>query len=140
MKVLDSLQFLRLIHQDMGKLILLWLTMLVGIAFLALPFSTELHDYFPASNQLLTLQTHVWFACNRLIFVIFAWVILQESSVYRTALWVFFGVQVLKFLDYLWCYNEVWVRVWHTVPVTSNNLGILVFSLAIIYEYIWTRK
>lgn len=124
----------------MSKLILLWLTMLVGIFFLAFPFSPELHDYFPASDQLLTLQTHVWFLCNRLIFVIFAWVILQESSVYRTALWVFFGIQVLKLLDYLCCYNEVWVYVWPNVPFTSNTLSILVFGLVISYYAIWRKQ
>jgi hypothetical protein len=124
----------------MSKLVLLWLTLLVGIFFLALPYSEELHDYFPLSDQLLTLQTHTWFICNRLIFVVFAWIILQESSIYRNALWVFFGIQVLKLVDYLVCYNEVWVYVWPNVPFSSNTLSILVFSLFIAYEAIWRKQ
>lgn len=112
--------------------------MLMGILFLALPYSEVTKDYFVLSDQRLTLQTHVWFVCNKLVFIIFAYIIANESTEYRLALKVFFWIQVLKFVDYLICYNEVWLRIWG-MPFSSTTLGILVFSLFIGYEYAWKK-
>lgn len=123
----------------MSKLILLWLTMAVGMIFLALPYSTDVFDFFPASDQLLTTQTYVWFLCQRLVMIVLAFIIYNESDLYRLALLTYLLIQVLKFLDYLICYNEVWVRIWN-VPFSSNTLGILVFGLAIAYEFIWKNR
>lgn len=123
----------------MSKLALLWITMLMGILFLALPYSEVTHDYFPLANQQLTLQMHIWFICNKLVFIIFAYIIANESEMYRNALWVFFWIQVIKFVDYLVCYNNVWVRITDSIPFSSTSLGILVFSLAIFYEWIWRK-
>jgi hypothetical protein len=123
----------------MSKLVLLFMTMVLGILFLAFPYSEETKDYFLLSDQRLTFQTHIWFICNRLIFVVFAYVIANESAMYRDALRVFFWIQVLKFFDYLLCYNEVWLRL-YGIPFSSNTLGMLIFGLAIAYEFIWRKQ
>ena len=114
--------------------------MIMGILFLALPYSEVTRDYFLFADQQLTLQMHVWFICNKLVFVIFAYIIANESTDYKDALRVFFWIQVLKLIDYLLCYNNVWLRIWDTVPFSSTTLGLLVFSLAIGYEYAWRKK
>jgi hypothetical protein len=113
--------------------------MLMGILFLALPYSEVTHDYFPLADQQITLQMHIWFICNKVVFIIFAYIIYNEATEYRNALNVFLWIQILKLIDYSLCYNNVWVRVWDTVPFSSTTLGILVFSLAIFYEWIWKK-
>lgn len=124
----------------MSKLILLWLTLALGILFLALPYSEQTKDYFPLfSSQQLTLQMHVWFILNKLVFVVFAYIIVNEATKYRLALWVFFGCQVLKLADYLLTYNEIWGTIGN-IPVSSTSVGMMAFSLSIVYEWLWNKE
>ena len=121
------------------RLILLWLTLLVSILFLVLPYSEERFDWFPASDQKLSLAMHVWFICDKLVMVTFASLILNLSDKYKLALSVFLGVQVLKLGDYLICYNELWGEIQlcgRIVPVTANTVGAIAFTLAMIYEFV----
>lgn len=106
--------------------------------FLAIPYSDETRDYFLFADQQLSLQMHVWFISNKLVFIILAYIIANESTEYRLALKVFFWIQVLKLIDYLLCYNNVWLRIWD-IPFSSTTLGILIFSLFIGYEYAWKK-
>lgn len=127
----------------MSKLILLWFVILLGIFWLAFPYDPNPDnwiEFFPCSNQKLPWQNYIFHASEKLIFVIFAWIIYSDSDKYKIALLVFFGVQVLRLFDYFITYNNVWVRIWPTVPFSSNTLGILVFSLAIAYEWIWKKN
>lgn len=123
----------------MSKLILLWLTLSVTILYLAVPYSEVTRDYFLLADQQLTLQMHVWFICEKLILVVFAWIIANEATEYRGALKIFFWLTVLKFLDYVLCYNNVWVRIWD-IPFSANTLCILIFGLTICYEWIWRKQ
>jgi len=126
--------------EAMGKLLLLWLTLAVTVFYLVLPRTSVTHDYFVFSDQLLTLPMHVWFICEKLCVVIFAYVIWKESKDYGAALKVFFWLAVFRLIDYLLCYNDVWVEVWDGVPVTSNILSVLIFGLSIVYESIYGKR
>lgn len=126
----------------MSKLILLWLVFVLGLVWLLFPYDPNPDNwiaFFPLSDQKLPWQNYVFHACEKLIFVIFSWVILQESDKYRFALWVFFGIQVLRFGDYFLTYNEVWGYPLDGVPLTSTTLGMIVFGLCIVYE-LWKKR
>lgn len=116
------------------KLVLLWLTFAVAVYYLILPYSEETFSFFPYSEQRLSLAMHVWFICEKAILIILSWIILQESNEYKFALWIFFGCQVFKLIDYLICYNKVW-DYWGEIPITSNTLSVLFFTIAIVYEF-----
>ena len=118
----------------MTKLYLLLALMFFGLLFLVMPYSEETHKYFLLSEEELTAQTHLWFILQKLTYIIFAWVILTESDRYKFALWVFFGVQVLKFFDYFLSYNIVWFRL-EGIPISANTVGLLTFLFAVIYEH-----
>jgi len=72
--------------------------------------------------------------------VVMAWIILQSSNEYISALWVFFWIVVFKFVEFFFNYNDVWVYLWDNVPVTSNILSALIFGLAILYEFIYRER
>jgi len=72
--------------------------------------------------------------------VVMAWIILQSSNEYRSALWVFFWISVFKFVEFFFNYNDVWVYLWDNVPVTSNILSALIFGLAILYEFVYRER
>lgn len=121
------------------KLIILWLTLFVSILFLILPYSEDKFDWFPLSDQKLSLAMHVWFVCEKAVMVALAWIILDESMDYKVALLVFLGVQILKLGDYLICYNEVWGYMemgGKEIPVSANTVGATAFTFAIVYELI----
>lgn len=120
----------------MSKLVLLWLTLTVSILYLLFPFTSATHDYFLFSDQQLTFPMHVWFICEKLILVIFAYIIATESTAYKSTLNLFFYLQIFRLVDYLLCYNEVWLWI-GPVPVSANVLSVLVFGLMVANEYIW---
>lgn len=126
----------------MSRLVLLWLTIFIGPLFLIIAWPDLYVKPFlsPDCNVEITLQSHVWYICNKVTIIIFAWIMLQLSEKYRVAMWTFFGCKVLVLLDYFWCYNEVWVYIWDDVPLTSNLLTILLFSLSIVYEAIYGQR
>lgn len=81
---------------------------------------------------------HLWFICEKAVMVVLAWIILSESQDYRVALWIFFGIQVLKLADYFICYNDVWGKVLiagKLIPLSSNTVGAAVFTFSIMYEF-----
>lgn len=123
----------------MSKLILLFLTIILMMLFLALPYSAELKDYFPLADMKLALQTHVYFICERIVLIIFAWIIYNESTRFKGALLVFFLLKIAVLIDYLLCYNIVWERIWG-VPVSMSTFSILIFGLAICYQWIWRKE
>jgi len=127
----------------MSKLILLWLTLFVWVFFNVwkeVGYPQQEYDFFPYSDQLLTIQTYVWIISLRLILVVMAWIILQSSTDHRMSLWVFFWISVFKFIEFFFNYNDVWVYIWRNVPLTSNILSALIFGLAILYESLYGKR
>jgi hypothetical protein len=108
----------------------------VGLVFIVIP-KTEPIDWFLFSDIKVTLQTHVYFICERLVLVIMAWIIVNESKEYRGALWIFFALIVMDVVDYIVGYNSVWFR-FHGFPVSMNTVSAVVFAFVILKE--WKRR
>lgn len=120
----------------MSKLILIYLTLLVGNVFMILP-KTGPADYFMFSDMELYFATHVYFICERLVLIVLAGIIANEATEYRGAMWVFFGLIVVDLFDYLLTYSGVWFH-FYGVPVSFNILKGVIFGMVIIRE--WTQR
>lgn len=113
----------------MTKLLLLFTTLALGVTFLFIPV-TEPREFFPFSDVKLTMDTWFYFLFEKVIVLILAVVILNESVEHRAALWVFFFIQAVDLLDYLLFYGEPW-----TPKIPSwNILKVALFGLSIVME------
>lgn len=91
-------------------------------------------DFFPLSNQKLTVKTYVWFiiAYATLALITFFW--FKEASEYsRDFVMMFLFLAVANLVDFLIVYNES-----YTKHVSFNNLSVIMYASFLIYKS-WTR-
>lgn len=112
----------------MTKLLLLFTTLALGILFLFIPV-TEPRGFFPFSEVKLSMDTWFYFLFEKLIVLILAVVILNESTEYRPALWIFVFIQVIEVADYMLFYGEPWSKY---VP-SWNILKVVIFGSCIVF-------
>ena len=113
----------------MSKLLLIFLTLIFGLLFLLIP-QTESYDLFLFSDIKLTVQTHIYFICEKLTMIVLAWIIASESTQYRTELKAFFWLMVADLLDYCLSYGSIWFNV-GVVPVSMNTAKVFIFAIVI---------
>lgn len=113
----------------MIKLLLLLTTLALGIAFLFIPV-TEPRALFPFSTVQLSMDTWFYFLFEKVIVLILAIVILNDTTVHRGALWIFVIIQCVEIIDYLLFYGEPWSK---NIP-SWNILKVVIFGLAIAVE------
>lgn len=102
----------------------------------ALPVDEGFIDWFPFSDQKLSLETHLFFLFEHLILVLLAITLYMGATQYRTAFFVYVIIQALDTLIYLLAYGNFGFT---DIPVTWNSLKLFVFLLAIGNE-IWKRR
>ncbi len=107
---------------------LLVLTLIIGPLFLMVPDFTggKYFDFFLLSDQQLTVQTWLYFACEHVVIIILCYLIAQSQTKYYKVAIVYYWIQIIDFIDYLLTYNSVWFTVEH-LPVSMNTLGLCVF-------------
>ena len=113
----------------MTKLLLLFTTLALGIAFLFIPV-TEPRAFFPFSEVRISMDTWFYFLFEKIIVLILAVVILNDTPVYRMALWIFVCIQVVEVFDYLLFYGEPWspyIPSWNILKVVIFGLCIAVY-------------
>lgn len=120
----------------MSKLLLLFLTFVVGLIFL-LPNDGPVINFYPFSDMAITLTQHVYFIGEKLVLIILAGIIANEATEYRRATWIFFLLVVVDLVDFLCCYNSVWFYL-GGFPVSMNIVKCIVFGLTILSEWIRT--
>lgn len=124
----------------MKKAVILAITMLLAILYLAIPESKVTYDFFPFDDHQVTLQMHVWFILNKLTFALFAFIIWKESQTYRKSCAVFFGIQAFKVVEYLLWYNNSWKEIEtekYVFYITSTTVGFTILCSTIAWEYLW---
>ena len=114
----------------MAKLLLLMSCLVFSPLFLFIPV-TEPRDFYPFSEQMVSMDTWFYFLFEHLIALILSVVILIESQTYRTAIKVFVFIQVIDTVDYFLCYGEPW---FDNVPLSWNIVKVALFGISIIYE------
>ena len=122
----------------MSKVLLIFLTFVLGLTYLIAP-TTDSMDWFLFSDMKLTLKTHVYFICEKVIVIILAWIIAAESRAYRGVLQVFFWLVVVDLLDYLLSYGSIWFYLWG-FPVSMNILKVVIFGIVIAKAWIRTAS
>lgn len=75
----------------------------------------------------------IYFLSDHLILIILAYIIWAETKTFRFSLFVFFAIQVLDLIDFIFTFNNPWYQIgW--LPVSMNTLGTTLLTLAIIRD------
>lgn len=117
----------------MSKLLLLYLTFVVGLVFLLMPDTSSPHDYFPFYDIELYPKTYTYFILEKSILILLASIIANEATEYRQAIWVFVGLLVADLIDYFMTYNTAWFH-YQGIPISMNVVKATIFGLVIINE------
>lgn len=120
----------------MSKLVLLYLTFVLGLVFLLVPMKREMMDFFPFSDFEIYPVNHVYYICEKLIVIILAYIIATEATEYRKPLFIFLVLCIADLADYLLSYSAVWFRIGE-FPVSMNIMKCILFGLTILNA--WTR-
>lgn len=121
----------------MSKLLLLYLTLIVGLFFLIAPEPIHTYDFFPFSDMKLYPATYVYFICERLTLVILSGIIWNEATEYKPELKVFFYLMCADVVDFLATYNGIWFNL-GSIPVSMNTVSATIFGLTILNVWIRT--
>lgn len=125
----------------MSKLLLLYLTLILGLAFVVLPewdgsfMNPDPFILFDFKIGGISYQTYIYMICEYFVSLILVGVIANEASEYRGALWVFFWLIVADLVDFLLTYNSVWFH-YGSFPVSMNMVKVFVFGGVILNEWI----
>lgn len=110
----------------------------MSMVFLILPDGLSPRDYFIFSEMKLYPATYIYFLLEKITVIILAYIIANESTEYRTAIWVFFWLLCADAVDFALSYNTVWVNL-DGFPVSMNILKVVVFIVAILRE-LWKKS
>lgn len=112
------------------KLIFLFVALVIGIAFNAVPSGIETIQMFPFADTAITFKTWLYFLCEHIVLIMLSYVIAYEAKEYKLQCKVFFWIQVADLADYLLTYNTNWIG-----PLNFNIIAVLIFATSIFYEY-----
>lgn len=118
----------------MSKLLLLFITLILGLVYLITPNSDKDFDFFFFSDVRLYLDTYLYFVFEKLTTIILIWIIAAESRDFRKPLQIFFWLAVADFVDFLLTYNSIWFTAWR-FPISMNIVKVVIFGLVIINEW-----
>lgn len=121
----------------MSKLLLLYLTFVIGLVFLFVPMKQEMIDFFPLSDFKIYPVNYVYYICEKLIVIILAYVIAEESEKYRNELFIFLVLCIADMADYLLSYSSIWFHM-GSIPVSMNTVKCFIFGLVILNAWIRT--
>lgn len=122
----------------MGRLLLLFGTFLIGLLYLFIPSGGKPYDFFPFSDVSITFANHIYLICEKLAFIILAYVVVTLDDKYRNAVQVFFWLSFADLVDYCLTYSSVWVDL-NGFPVSMNTTKSLIFGIVILNE-LWKQR
>ena len=78
----------------------------IGYLYLLLPYTNQLKHLIPFRNDIeLSLESHVYYLCERLRVIIFFYIVWECSEHYKNELRLFFLLSVGYLIDYALYYN-----------------------------------
>lgn len=119
----------------MGKLILLYTTILTGIVFLLVPDTIKPINYFPFFGVEMYFKTYIYFIFEKLIAIALAYIIASSEHQFKQETQIFFWLMVADLADYLLTYSWIWFRI-GTFPVSMNIVKSIVFGFVILRAWI----
>ena len=108
--------------------------MLSGMAFMVFGDDFTAMVTFPAGGTI-HLQSWVYFVGQHLGLILLSLILAENATKYRTAFAMFFAVQVADLLDFIITGNKVWFHL-RDIPVSMNTVGITLFCVSILKDYI----
>ena len=109
----------------------------IGYIYLLLPDTNQLRVLIPFRPDIqLSIESHVYYMCERLRYVIFAWIIWQAYDKYERELQLFFWLNVGFFFDYVLYYNGTFFHIGF-LPVSYSLIMGVVMTLTIIKVLIY---
>jgi hypothetical protein len=127
----------------MNKLLLLFLTIILGLTYVILPdwdgsfMTPDPFPFFDFKIGGIAYQTYIYMICEYLVSLIFVGIIANEATEYRRAIQIFFLLVVVDLVDFLCNYNAVWFHL-GSFPVSMNILKCGIFGLVILNVWIRT--
>jgi len=79
---------------------------IITYAYVLLPPSDSTYQYIPFSDVPMSLQSHVYYICERLRWIIFAFLLHVSVPRYSKQLFIFFTLECLYLIDYLVFFNN----------------------------------
>lgn len=122
----------------MSKLLLLYSTILVSLVFLLVPVNDVMVGFL-FSDMKVTVEYYVFSIFEKFVLIILAYIIANESTEYRNAIWIFFWLMVADLVDYLLTYSGIWFSIGE-LPISMNILRSLIFGVAILQSYLWEKR
>lgn len=122
----------------MAKVLILSLfAFVIGYIYLLLPDTNQLRYLIPFRPDIqLSIESHVYYMCERLRYVIFAWIIWYVCKDYDTELALFFWLNVGFFFDYVLYYNGTFFHIGF-LPVSYSLIMGVVMTLTILKVLIY---
>lgn len=111
----------------MVKLLLMWLTLVLGSLFLF--YAPEGKIGFPFDSMVLTTQTYLYFLFEKLIVFVLALVICLQGKEYPTAKITFLVIAIIDIVDYVLFYGNMRFGM-----ITWNVAKMALFGVSILYE------
>lgn len=108
--------------------------MLSGMAFMVFGDDFTAMVRFPAGGMI-PLQSWVYFVGQHLGLILLSFILADRSEKFRTAFTMFFSIQICDLIDFIITGNKVWFSIGY-VPVSMNTVGITLFCMSIIKDYI----
>lgn len=112
----------------MARLLLLWLSLFLSLAFLFFPHTGEIGFMF--SDMILSKKQWAYDFFEHLILVVIGAVILSYETRYKLSAFVFLCIQIADTVDYTLTYGDPWTD----GPVTFNTLKCAVFGASIAFD------
>lgn len=95
------------------------------------PYDSEPVDLFLFSDVAMPFKTWLYFTLEHVVLIMLSYVIAFEAKNYVIACKAFFYLQIFDLVDYLLTYNTKWFGV-----VSFNTIGMIVFAIFIVFEYV----
>lgn len=124
---------IKLIH-----LIHITLALVVGMLFLLFDSKGDELFFFPYSLQKLTTQNYVYYLGEYYYTILICSLLVMIKSNYKVFFTVLLGLKIFDLIDYLLTFNSAWFY-YHSIPITTNVISILILTSAIIINYLWTK-
>lgn len=113
-------------------LILCLFWFVIGYIYLLLPYTNQLRHLIPFRPEIeLSLESHIYYLCERVRMVIFFYIVWLISEHYHKQLALFFWLAVVYLIDYILLYNGSLFYI-GAIPVSYTLVMAIVMTFTVI--------
>lgn len=118
-------------------LILSFFAYAIGYIYLLLPYTNNPIHLIPFRSDIeLSLESHVYYMCERVRMIVFFYIVWYCSEHYSKELRTFFFLSVGYFVDYVLFYNGTLFYIW-MIPISYTLIMGVVMTFTVIKKMIY---